>query len=196
MTRTRTAGPLRTGDAVPAFEASTLDGRTIQVPAPGSWLFISFLRYASCPMCNLRVRELSRATTVLESRHVTWLAVFHSPAMRLERHFHGDALRHIVADPGRKLYERFGVGRSWGGMVITMLTPSFYWRFLRASWFGYWGGAIDHSFHSMPADFLVSPDGEILLARYGKHIGDHVDLDAMTAAVPATINGIIGVRLH
>jgi peroxiredoxin Q/BCP len=183
MTPPRLAAPLRQGDAVPVFAATTLDGGAIKVPAGGRWILISFLRYASCPMCNLRVRELSRGTAELEARNVTWVAVFHSPASRLARHFHGDASRHIVADPGRRLYELFGVGRSWWGMVITMLAPSFYWRFVRASVLGYWGGLIDDSFHSMPADFLASPNGEILLARYGKHIGDHLDLDSIAAMV-------------
>lgn len=31
---------------------------------------------------------------------------------------------------------------------------------------------------------LISPDGVILLSRYGKHIGDHLDIDSVTAAVP------------
>lgn len=184
MTPPRRANPLQQGDNAPVFEATTLDRSIIKVPTGESWVLISFLRYASCPMCNLRVRELSRATAELEARNVTWVAMFHSPAARLERHFHGDALRHIVADPGRRLYELFGVGRSWWGMVVTMLAPSFYWRFIRASAFGYWGGLIDDSFHSMPADFLVSPNGEILVVRYGKHIGDHLDLDSIAAVIP------------
>ena len=192
MTPARRVGPLRPGDVVPVFEAATLDGGAIQIPTGESWILVSFLRYASCPMCNLRVRELTRATAELESCQVTWVAVFHSPALRLERHFRGDASRHIVADPGRRLYELFGVGRSWWGMVITMLAPSFYWRFLRASWFGYWGGLIDDSLHSMPADFLVSPSGEIRLARYGKHIGDHVDLDSIAALAQPAAGKISG----
>jgi peroxiredoxin len=129
----------------------------IQVPAAGSWMLVSFLRYASCPMCNLRVRELTLATAELASHRIGWVAVFHSPRRRLERHVRGDALRHTIADPHRGLYALYGVGHSWSGLLMSMLVPSFYWRFLRASTLGYWGGAIDDSFHSMPADFLVSP---------------------------------------
>jgi peroxiredoxin len=175
----------KAGDLAPGFETVALDGTRIQVPV-SSWTLISFLRYASCPMCNLRVRELTRATAELESRQVTWIAVFHSPAERLERHFGGSARRHIVADPHKELYARYGIERSWWGMLITLLVPSFYWRFLRASALGYWGGAIDGGFHSMPADFLVSPDGLICRAHYGKHIGDHLHTsDVMAAAHPA-----------
>jgi hypothetical protein len=133
-------------------------------------------------MCNLCVRELMLGTAELESHQVVWVAVFHSPPAQLERHLHSDAPRHVVADPGRELYELYGVGRSWLGMFLTMLVPSFYWRFLRASALGYWGGAIDDSFHSMPADFLVSPEGKIRLAHYGRHIGDHAQIHSIVSA--------------
>lgn len=176
---------LRPGDTAPSFETVALDGTTIQVPAEGSWTLISFLRYASCPMCNLRVRELTLGTTELESHRVSWVAVFHSPPGRLERHVHGDARRHVVADPQRELYGMYGVKRSWSGMLVTMLVPSFYWRFLRAVALGYWGGAVDNGFHSMPADFLVSPDGMIRLTRYGRHIGDHSHVSSVLDVVQA-----------
>lgn len=169
---------LKPGDVAPPIETITLDGAPIHVPS-GSWTLLSFLRYASCPMCNLRVRELTQATAELESRQVRWIVVFHSSAERLTRHFTGDARQHIVADPRKKLFAKYRAERSWLGMLISVLAPSFYWRFLRAAAFGYWGGAIDSSFHSMPADFLISPDGRITLAHYGTHIGDHLAVAAV-----------------
>ena len=179
----RTSKPLMPGDAAPRLETAALDGTMVRVPAERSWLLISFLRYASCPMCNLRVHELTLRTAELGSHGITWVAVFHSPRRRLERHLRGDALRHTIADPHRDLYERYGVGRSWWGLLLSMLIPSFYWRFLRATALGYIGGAIDHSLHTMPADFLVSPDGRIRLAHYGRHIGDHAHVSAVLEAV-------------
>ena len=134
-------------------------------------------------MCNLRVRELSLSASELESQGVAWLAVFHSPSERLERHLGRDVLGHIVADPGRSLYELYGVRRSWWGLLLTMLLPSFYWRFLRASALGYWGGAVNGSLHSMPADFLISPDGIVRLAHYGRHIGDHLSVASVIRTV-------------
>ena len=171
------------GDAAPHFEAAVLDGSRVRVPSMQSWTLISFLRYASCPMCNLRVRELALGSAELEGQGVTWLAVFHSPRRRLERFVHGEALRHVIADPSRVLYERYGVRRSWWGMLLTFLVPFFYWRFVKASVLGYWGGAIDVAFHSMPADFLVSPEGVVRLAHYGRHMGDHADVAALVNAV-------------
>ena len=176
----RAIGP---GDAAPPFETTVLNGSTVRVPTTQSWTLISFLRYASCPMCNLRVRELAFRSAELEGQGITWVAVFHSSRRRLEPFVHGEQLRHVIADPARVLYERYGVGQSWWGMLLTMFVPSFYWRFLQATALGYWGGAIDGGFHSMPADFLVSPEGVVRLAHYGRHIGDHVNVAALLNAV-------------
>jgi peroxiredoxin len=169
---------LKTGDPAPLLDAETLDGAAMRVP-DDSWTLLSFLRYASCPMCNLRVRELMLATSELEGRGITWVAVFHSPRERLVRHFDAAAQRHIVADPRRLLYATYGIEQSWRGLFVSMFIPSFYTRFVRASVLGYWGGAIDASFRSMPADFLVSPDGVIRQLHYGKHLGDHLPLSAL-----------------
>ena len=43
---------------------------------------------------------------------------------------------------------------------------------------------IDSSVRSMPADFLITPDGRIRFAHYGTHIGDHLALSAGTLDVP------------
>lgn len=167
---------LRVGDRAPPFEALALDGSAIQPATNDRWTLISFLRYASCPMCNLRVRELTQKTAKLESRGIAWIAVYHSPAERLTRYLNAEQRSRVVADPHKRLYKLYGIQRSWLGMLVTLVMPSFYWRFLKASALGYWGGAIEGGFHSMPADFLVSPDGIITRAHYGKHIGDHLDL--------------------
>jgi peroxiredoxin len=172
---------LRRGDAAPHFDSVTLDGAPIHAPA-AEWMLLSFLRYASCPMCNLRVRELSNTAAELESRGIRWVAVFHSPASRLERYFSGTKRQHIVADPHKEFYARYGCERSWFGLLLSVLVPSFWWRFVQATVLGYWGGAIDNSFHSMPADFLIAPDGRIRIAHYGKHIGDHVPVADVFAA--------------
>jgi len=174
---------LKKGDSAPVFATISLSGRNVRVPTGESWTFVSFLRYASCPMCNLRVRELTGRNADLESRGITWIAVMHSPFKRLERHLRTDAREHAVADPRRELYELYGVGRSWIGVLKSMLLPSFYLRFVQASALGFWGGAIDDSFHSMPADFLVDPAGRIQLVHYGTHIGDHTRVSAVLDVV-------------
>ena len=53
------------GEMAPAMTAHALDGTALGIPASADgalhWMLVSFLRYASCPMCNLRMREIARA---------------------------------------------------------------------------------------------------------------------------------------
>jgi hypothetical protein len=47
---------------------------------------------------------------------------------------------------------------------------------------GFWGGA-DVQMAKMPTDFLVAPDGRILLVHYGHDIGDHLSLAEIERAL-------------
>ena len=174
---------LAAGAPAPTLTVTTLDGQHVRIPEKGRWTLLCFLRYASCPMCNLRVRELSRSATELESAGISWLAVFHSPEKRLEKHLPPATWSHVIPDNERRLSLQYRTRRSWAGMLFSVFVPSFYWRFAQTLRHGYWGGAVDHAFHSMPADFVVSPDGVIQLAHYGRHIGDHVSVAQVLHAV-------------
>ena len=65
MRRTR----LHPGASAIPFEAVTAHGVPVHLGDYGDRvLLLSFLRYASCPMCNLRVHELRSAYPTLRAR--------------------------------------------------------------------------------------------------------------------------------
>jgi len=177
---------LAAGDRAPEMIATALDGTKVRLPLAGTWTLLSFLRYASCPMCHLRVRELRLAREDFEHEQLGWFAVFHSPVSRLKRHMPEEVWAHVIPDAQRTLSDSYETRHSWTGLLLSVLVPSFWWRFIRAAALGYWGGAIDHSFHSMPADFVISPDGMIRAVHYGRHIGDHLTVASVmeTARAP------------
>ena len=76
------------------------------------------------------------------------------------------------------------------GLALSGILPSFYVAYVKTLVFGYWGGAVDRWWHAMPADFLITPDGTLRLARYGRHIVDHADVDAVLREVPAKSRAI------
>jgi hypothetical protein len=134
-------------------------------------------------MCNLRLRELQRHREDLESAFIEPVVFFHSPDWRLKRHVPEDGRDRVVPDPLWRAYGAYAVERSWTGLLVSMLLPSFYWRFAQAMVHGFWGGAVDNAIHFMPADFLIAPDGRVQVSHYGKHIGDHLALPEVLAAV-------------
>src|SRR5688572_8216520 len=145
--------PLVANSAAPPVAAANLLGEPVVVPS-GRWTLLSFLRYATCPACNLRVRELRQGGDSLRAAGVEWFAVFHSPEWRLKQHMPKDSWPQVISDPDGVLGHTYRTRRSWLGMGLSMLVPSFYWAYLKTLAFGYWGGAVDRWIHVMPADFL------------------------------------------
>jgi len=182
---------LITGMPAPPHTTSNLSGERIHLPRPETWTLLSFLRYASCPACNLRVRELRLRGDELQSARVEWFAVFHSPGWRLERHMPAEVWGNVIPDLECDLSGKYSTTRSWLGVGLSMVLPTFYWAYLKTLSFGYWGGAVDRWFHTMPADVLIAPDGTIAFAHYGRHMVDHVDvggvLDAVRRFVPRPV---------
>lgn len=170
--------------------APTLDGvldvrgERVSVPDPaGPLVLLVFLRYASCPMCLLHVRDLKQCYAELRAAGVEVVAVFHSPAHRIRRHTERLQLPfRVIPDPERRLYRLYNVDRSWLRLLSSFLLPSFYLAFLRATLLRFWGGAIDGEAARMPADFLIGPDGQVRVAHYGRSIGDHLPLEEVLGA--------------
>ena len=65
-----------------------------------------------------------------------------------------------------------------------MALPSFHVDWIRSMRHGFWGGA-DAQMATMPADFLVGPDGCLLRAHYGSDIGDHLRREEIEATLAA-----------
>jgi len=168
---------LKPGDQAIPFSAETIDGQTISLEQfAGKPLLLMFYRYASCPMCNLRLRDFAEHYPRLHERGLEVVAFFHSQA----RNIRANAGKrnypfHLVPDPGYKVYQRYGIETSWLRFMLSMALPSFYIDWVRAMRYGIWGG-VDWQMGKMPADFLIGPNGRIVKAHYGQEIGDHLSV--------------------
>jgi peroxiredoxin len=179
---------LQPGDEAPLFSAETIDGRNISLQEfVGKPLLLMFYRYASCPMCNLRIRDFAQHYPGLHEHGLEVVAFFHSPARSIranagKRHIPF----HLVADPKFKVYQSYGIETSWLRFVLSMFLPSFYVDWIRAMRHGIWGG-VDWQMGKMPADFLIGPDGYIVKVHYGREIGDHLPVQE----VETTLNDLV-----
>ncbi|MBI1425664.1 MAG: redoxin domain-containing protein [Gammaproteobacteria bacterium] len=152
------------------FETETLKGRPYM---------LSFLRFASCPFCNLRIHELTKRFDEF-GKDFTIVAVFDSPLDNLQRHAGKHrAPFHILADETNKYYKRYGIEHSvsgvFKGMVMRMPT------LLKGMLKGYIPTTIKGSITTMPADFLVGGDGIVDTAYYGRDEGDHLPFEVVKA---------------
>jgi len=166
---------LSPGQPAVAFTATTIDGETVS-PArfAGKPILLMFLRYASCPMCNLRVHDVARRYAGLHDQGLEVIAFFHSSAKSVRSHAGGRRYPfRLIADPTLNVYRRYGIETSWWRLLLSAARPRFYLHWVRSMRHGFWGGAA-WQMGKMPADFLIGPDGRIAIAHYGADIGDHL----------------------
>lgn len=165
------------GQAAPAFSLLDVTGRLIHLhDYRGGLLLLSFYRYASCPLCNLRVHELLGHYPRWHAAGLEMLAVFESPVAHIPRYLDQHAAPFpILPDPERILYRRYGVSPSWRGFLRawTRHLPMVFDAVVRKRFLP---GRMDGDWAMVPADFLIGPDLRIATAFYGRHIGDHLPL--------------------
>ena len=188
---------IQPGVVAPDLEMQDLEGQSQSIGQyRGRPLLLQFYRYASCPMCDLRLHDFSREYPRLREMGLEVIAIFHSSPRRLRSHFGGRRLPFtIVADPSRHLYRRYGVETSWIKFLLSMLKPSFYWDWLRSMRHGFFGG-VDWQLASMPADFLIGPDGTVLEVHYGRDIGDHMPVHQIEQALSRVAGGHSQATAH
>ena len=156
---------------LPAIDGSQFDLETVK----GRPFMLSFLRFASCPFCNLRVNQLVQRFDEF-GKDFTIIAVFNSPLDNLTVHTEGhQAPFPILADENNKYYREYGIERSLLGVLKGMIfrMPTLI-RGLRQ---GYIPKNANGSATIMPADFLIDRDGIIQVAHYGNDEGDHLPFD-------------------
>ncbi len=164
------------GDQITPIRLPATDGSTFETDSlRGRPYLLSFLRFAGCPFCNLRIHELVRRFDEL-GEDFTIVAIFDSSLSNLKRH----ADRHeapfpILADEDNRYYREYGVEHSvagmWKGMIFRLPT------LLGAMLKGYVPTTIKGSMTTMPADFLIDREGIIQRAYYATDEGDHLPFE-------------------
>jgi hypothetical protein len=176
---------LTAGDVVRPLELMTIHANPVRIPDGERLVHLQFRRYAGCPACNVHLRSIALRHDDILAAGICEVVVFHSKRETMLE-FQGALPFAAIADPGKKLYAEFGVGkmsalsafdpRSWRA-VYRALTRSPNLR-------GALGRGEEHM--GLPADFLIGPDGAILAAKYGEYVDDHWSADDLLALARAT----------
>jgi len=165
---------LKDGDEVKNFSLEDISGKQISLSDfKDKKLMLSFYRYASCPLCNLRVQQLIQIHDELKSKGLFLVAFFQSPKESIAKYVgKQDAPFSIISDPERKIYKLFGVEHSWLGYLRGGVSLSMF----RALWNGFMIGKMEGKKNLLPADFLID-NLKVKKAYYGKTISDHLPID-------------------
>jgi len=168
---------LKENEIAPNFSVKDMNNETFDLATKREKpLLIAFFRYASCPLCNLRVHELIENYEVL-SKKLEIVLIFQSPKDKIEKYVgKQDIPYRVLPNPSKSLYHLYGVESSWLGFAKAW-TVKIKQVFVAVLQRRYLPGSVEGEIHRIPADFIVDRDNKILKAYYGKDIGDHLPLN-------------------
>ncbi|WP_165781815.1 peroxiredoxin-like family protein [Leptospira adleri] len=169
---------LKTGDQAKEFTVKDYLGKTIRLSdLKGKYTLLAFFRNAECALCNLRVHQLLKAYPDLQRKGLQILAVFESTEESIRNSVGKKEIPFsLIADPSNRLYELYDVGRSWLGVIGTILTGKKEMKEAEALGFEMKkvpGMKMDR----MPAEFLIGPDLRIEVVKFSKKVTDHIPLE-------------------
>ena len=165
------------GDA-PEFKLKDMNGNIYALENKREKpILLSFYRYASCPLCNLRIHNLISNYDEY-SKEFDVVAVFQSSQELISKYVGKQSIPFpLLADPEQNIYKKYGVEVSWVGFFKAWIlrVPTI----LNAITKGFLPGSMQGHAHRIPADFLIGTDNKIIYAFYGKDIGDHISIDTI-----------------
>jgi peroxiredoxin len=169
-----------TGDVLQPRLLVSIHGEPVPIPDRDVLVHLQFRRYAGCPVCNVHLRSIARRHDEILEAGIREVVVFHS---RVDTMLDLQGLLPFaaIADPEKKLYAEFGVEKMSPWMA---LNPRSWRAAARAlaqstSLRGATGKGEEHL--GLPAEFLISPDGRVLAAKYGEVADDHWSVDELLA---------------
>lgn len=170
---------LKENEIAPKFCVKDMNGIDFDLLTPREKpLLLAFFRYASCPLCNLRVHELIENYDELKEK-IEIVLIFQSPKDKIEKYVgKQDIPYRVLPNSSKSLYHLYGVENSWLGFAKAWtieIKKVFIALFKRH----YLPGSVEGEIHRIPADFIVNTDNKILKAYYGKDIGDHLPLSEL-----------------
>lgn len=169
---------LKQSDIAPDFKVKDIFEKEVSLSKDGKYTYLSFHRFATCPFCVLRTRELIKAYPRFEEHQIAIVSIWPSSKSNMLQYIGSEnALFPMIADENKMIFQKYRVVKSSMLSVFKMLVePMMIYQALKGR---YKKMVIDADPNLLPAEFLISPAGEIVLAYYGKHFGDHLDLETI-----------------
>lgn len=167
---------IKIGDAAQTIISTDLWNNKISVPSNEKWTYLSFHRFAACPFCSLRTNELIKHYELFEKHNIEVISIWPSERDILLRYVGNKKSPFpMLSDRGKRIYKTYGITKSSAsGAIRLLLHPQLIIKALRNM---YKNMEVDADPKLMPASFLIDTDGIIQMAYYGKHFGDHPNIE-------------------
>jgi peroxiredoxin len=176
---------LKRGEKAPLFSVNSYNGEDIELLRfEGSKVLLSFFRGASCPFCNMRVRELISRYDEFQKNNLKVLCFFNATSEEIALNAgNQNPLFPIISDSKGKIYKLYRIELSRKGMFWVMINPL---KMIKMMFSGFFNTKSLKDEPIIPADFLINEHGLIHEAHYGKDFGDHIATDKIIKWISST----------
>lgn len=171
------------------FTVADINGNKVKLSDfKGKKIILSFYRNVNCPFCNRRVHQLMGMNFRLKDTGVQMLFFFESSNDKIKSSaFHeGVSPWPVVGDPEKKIYNLYGVESSVFKFMRTMVASNPLKAKKETAQLNLPEDK-DASLTLIPADFFIDENFKVVMAKYGKHADDHVNIDELKtfAGIPS-----------
>ena len=179
---------LSTGDTAPPIRLPATDGSTFDLTSlRGKKVILTFYRFSTCPLCNMRIRKIKRRWSEFSSDTVM-VCVFDANITdlikRMKKH---DVPFTILADEDYTFFRSSGVSKSFGKFMWGAAKSPF--TLLQATLRGYVPLTMSLAkLSTIPVDVLIDENGKVVEAHYCKDTADHMPLEKMIAFSHGTLD--------
>lgn len=140
----------------------------------GKKLWLAFYRYASCPLCNLHIHEITQRFNEVRDLDLVFLPIFQSTPSEVQKYAGKNNLPfQIVCDPKEEIYSLYSVNSSYLGFASLSVIK----KLTKAIINGHIPGRMEGEVARLPSELLINEDFIITYRYDGKHIGDHPSID-------------------
>ena len=166
---------LKRNDQVIDFSSKDYQGHTINlVDYKGKKILLSFFRNASCPFCNLRVKQLINKHAEFLKNGIQIIVFFAAVKEDIYRYAGNQNVPFpIIPDPNLEIYKKYGIKQSSAGMIKKMLKPL---KMMKVMTSGFFNLKSIKEKPLIPADFLIDEKQSVYRAFYGNDFGDHLPI--------------------
>ena len=166
---------IKVGDKIDELKLPAIDGKTFDISQhQGKNIFISWLRFSGCPLCHLRVNELTNAEDKY-GKDFTNVAIFscNVDALKKTSTKHGNNII-IAADEERTYFNKYDMPLSMARVMLGLTISPL--RMMRAVFKGYAAPSFNGSFTAIPVDMMINKKGIVEKVKYASHTTDHIPI--------------------
>lgn len=174
---------LQVQQTAPDFNTNDVFNNIVSLRAfKGKKIYLAFMRFAGCPVCNLRVHSLLKHAATFKEKNIEVVLVYESSVDNMRMYLEDASYPFtFVSDPKNTLYDSYGVEKSWGKLLASMFKGMIA-KVLAGEKLFKKKPKVDGHMNRMEAEFLIDEQGKISIAYYGSFLGDNVAVEKILNA--------------